>query len=74
MVRIRGTRYCDKSCLELPPEDDLGRRLSILISQFSDHFIPKVLGSVAPASERIPGFDHDIILADIVLEFCILIV
>ena len=43
MVRIRGARNGDKSCLELPPEDDLGRRLSIFISQFCNHFISEVL-------------------------------
>ena len=74
MVRLGGTRYGDKSCLKLPPEDDLGRRLSILISQFSDDFISEVLGSVAPASERIPGFDHDVVLTNVILQFCILIV
>ena len=70
MVRISRPRYCDKPCLDLPPKDNLGRRLSVFVSQLFDHFIPKVLGSVATASERIPGFDHDIVLTNVILQFC----
>ena len=74
VVRIRGSRDGNKPCLDLPPKDNLGRRLSVFVSQLFDHFIPKVFGSMAPASERIPGFDHDIVLTNVILQFCILIV
>ena len=73
MVRIGGTGDGDKACLQLPPEDDLRRRLSVLFCQFFDHFIAEMLGCVAPASEGIPGFDHDAVLTCIFLQFGILI-
>ena len=52
----------------------LCRRLSILFCQFFDHFIAEMLGSVAPAPERIPGFNHDAVLTYIFLQLCVLIV
>ena len=36
MVRIGGTGDGDKACLQLPPENDLRRRLTVLFSQFFD--------------------------------------
>ena len=56
MIRIGGTGDGNKTCLQLPPKYDLRRRLSVFFCQFSDHCIIEMLGSMAPASERIPTY------------------
>lgn len=67
MVRIGGAGDDDKACLQLPPEDDLRGRLSLLFCQFFDHLIAEMFGCVAPAPEGIPGFCHDAVLTYIFL-------
>jgi hypothetical protein len=42
MVRIGGARYGNKAGLQLPPKDNLRRRLSVLFCQFFDYFIPEM--------------------------------
>ena len=64
MLRVEGAGDCNNAALEIPAEDDLCRGHAMRLGNRTDCLIPKQIGSIAPAAQRIPALDDDALALD----------